>query len=175
MNWRQVVRSQPFGVLIGVVAGAMLVGGATIASAHGGDASRIHTCVNSSGLMKVVAPNVACGNNETALDWNQTGPSGPVGPTGATGPQGPTGDAGAQFHVVTNQFPISNYSVTGSVHVDCGLGEIALRGWVAGGTVLLTSSGPDGTYAWTWWFQAWNYEDWPTVASLAVLCMAAPA
>src|SRR4249919_1216558 len=44
----------------------------SMASAHGGDASKIHSCVNNnSGTIKIVAPTATCSNNEMALDWNQ--------------------------------------------------------------------------------------------------------
>src|SRR6185437_8639325 len=35
-----------------------------------------------------------CQSGDTAISWNQTGPTGAVGATGATGPQGPTGSTG---------------------------------------------------------------------------------
>ena len=44
----------------------------SMASAHGGDANKIHSCVNNnSGTIKIVSPTATCSNNETALDWNQ--------------------------------------------------------------------------------------------------------
>src|SRR5687767_15140895 len=77
----------------------VLSGSAYVASAHGGDPGKIHSCVNnSSGTIKIVGPNDTCKNNETAVDWDAdggTGATGPAGPTGATGPQGPAGPAGA--------------------------------------------------------------------------------
>ena len=51
-----------------------------------------------------------CGSNETALNWNQTGPQGPKGDTGATGPAGPQGPPGPG--------PQPQF-----VRVDCGAGQ----------------------------------------------------
>lgn len=70
--------------------------GAVLLIGHGGDATRIHGCVDSKGVLRVVAPNGVCRNNETALDWSITGPAGPTGPQGPTGPMGPQGPAGPQ-------------------------------------------------------------------------------
>src|SRR5262245_15032567 len=58
-----------------------------IVVAHGGDPTKIHSCIkNSTGQVRIIAPNSVCDPNETSLDWNATGPQGPAGPTGATGP-----------------------------------------------------------------------------------------
>lgn len=58
---------------------------ATVA-AHGGDGSKIHSCVqNVSGNLRIVDPGGDCKSNEVALDWNGQGP---VGPPGAPGPSG---------------------------------------------------------------------------------------
>src|SRR5262245_57679263 len=66
-----------------------------IVVAHGGDPTKIHSCVkNSTGQTRIIAPNGVCDANETPLDWNFTGPQGPAGPTGSTGPIGPTGPTG---------------------------------------------------------------------------------
>jgi hypothetical protein len=69
------------------------VGG--LASAHGGDANRIHGCYktepDSPGFVRIVGPNDTCKKNETAIDWDITGPAGPQGPAGPAGPAGPEG------------------------------------------------------------------------------------
>ena len=83
-----------------VTAGALV--SATVIWAHGGDASRIHACVdNASGLVYVTSdptpygdPNTGCKTGLHPLDWGQTGPPGPAGPAGAPGPAGATGPAG---------------------------------------------------------------------------------
>src|SRR5688572_9869958 len=84
-------------------------------SAHGGDTTRIHACLNAgNGTIYVVDAHQTCGQNQVALDWNIQGPQGPQGlqgiqgppgpqdlqgvpgQTGQTGAQGPTGPAGPQ-------------------------------------------------------------------------------
>ncbi len=55
-------------------------------SAHGGDTSRIHACVDSKGLIRIIGANGTCtAGKETPLDWNIQGPQGPQGPAGASG------------------------------------------------------------------------------------------
>lgn len=75
----------------------------------------IHGCYNNKGdaSLRIIDSNAQCKSNETALNFNQTGPQGPQGiqgvpgpvgpqgpqgfqgPQGATGPQGPQGETGA--------------------------------------------------------------------------------
>lgn len=77
----------------------------------------VYACVNnSSGTVKIVAPNATCQNNETLRTWNTVGPVGPTGPagyTGATGPQGPPGPA-ANLGSISGQLdacsPTFNYT-----------------------------------------------------------------
>lgn len=54
----------------------------------------IHGCIGNNGSLSVIdtGQGQTCAQNQTALNWNQTGPQ---GATGATGPQGPKGDTGA--------------------------------------------------------------------------------
>ena len=97
------------GIWTGMIVGAAL---ATIVgvSAHGGDSTKIHACVNAAGNLKIVGAGDACNQNEIALDWNvqgvpgiqgpqgvkgDTGEAGPPGPIGATGATGATGAQGA--------------------------------------------------------------------------------
>jgi len=63
----------------------------------------IHGCYqNDNGNLRVVDPasskkdQASCKNNETALNWNQKGPTGAAGPAGAQGPAGPQGPQGPQ-------------------------------------------------------------------------------
>jgi hypothetical protein len=54
----------------------------------------IQACVQrSSGDARIVPPGQACRGNETALQWNVTGPPGAPGPAGGPGPAGPPGPA----------------------------------------------------------------------------------
>jgi hypothetical protein len=59
----------------------------------------IHTCYNKNGnatLRVIDSSTEQCKSNETALNFNQTGPQGPQGPIGPQGIQGPTGPQGLQ-------------------------------------------------------------------------------
>lgn len=79
--------------LVAVVAALALavVAGAAYATIPDGQGV-IHGCYKKSGILRVVDPALGpCSDDETTLDWNQTGPR---GLDGAPGPQGPKGDAG---------------------------------------------------------------------------------
>ena len=83
--------------IVGLIVAAAL--GAIFATAigvyaHGGDTTRIHSCVKTDGTLRIVTPITNCKSpSETALDWSIAGQPGPAGPQG---PQGPKGDAGPQ-------------------------------------------------------------------------------
>jgi hypothetical protein len=70
--------------------GTLVLGIASIAGAHGGDKSKIHSCVNKkTRAVRIVAPSAKCKPTERAVDWGVQGPAGPAGPPGpATGPAG---------------------------------------------------------------------------------------
>jgi len=53
----------------------------------------IHGCYRNNGQLRVIDPSNggACRNNETGLDWSQTGPQGPPGPNGTNGTNGVSG------------------------------------------------------------------------------------
>ena len=73
-----------------------VLGIAAYVSAHGGDPTRVHSCVtNSNGALRIIAATGTCRSGETALDWNIVGPVGPMGPAGPQGPVGPIGPQGA--------------------------------------------------------------------------------
>ncbi len=67
-------------------------------SAHGGDLTLIHACVNNrTGSVRIVSATSTCdANKETTLDWGIQGPKGDKGDVGPMGPQGPKGDIGPQ-------------------------------------------------------------------------------
>lgn len=84
------------GILLGTGASALV-------SAHGGNTTLIHACVNNNmGAIRIIGPNDTCANNETPLDWRiqgepgSIGPQGPQGPVGSQGPQGLQGETGPQ-------------------------------------------------------------------------------
>ena len=92
---------------LGALLGGSMLGGLTLAAAHGGDETKIHSCLNPAGQIRIIKASETCKSSETALDWNgqgiqgdtgaqgPQGIQGPVGATGAQGPQGATGAAGA--------------------------------------------------------------------------------
>ena len=56
-----------------------------------------HGCVGTgSSLLRVLAPGEDCRNNESAIDWSQTGPQGAQGPRGDRGEPGQQGIPGPQ-------------------------------------------------------------------------------
>jgi hypothetical protein len=59
-------------VIRGLAIFVALLGVPTIAGAHGGDTTMIHTCVNNnSGSVKFIAADGSCHNNETPVDWDK--------------------------------------------------------------------------------------------------------
>ncbi|HEX6595724.1 MAG TPA: hypothetical protein VF045_02235 [Acidimicrobiales bacterium] len=84
--------------VIAIAAGAVVVTLAVLGSSAamaGHDGNTIHACSNSaSGNVRIVGAASDCTKNETALEWNEQGPTGPMGPAGPTGPQGITGPQG---------------------------------------------------------------------------------
>src|SRR5713101_1700571 len=75
---------------LSVLLGSLLVG-LSPARADGGI---IHSCLNPAGQIRIVSAPAACRPEETALNWNITGPPGPQGPAGPPGAQGPQGPPG---------------------------------------------------------------------------------
>lgn len=88
---------------------AMLsMSGVMYVSAHGGDITLIHACVNSrTGAVRIVSATTTCdANKESALDWGIQGPKGDKGDTGPTGPQGPAGSAPIYYERVSDWISI---------------------------------------------------------------------
>jgi hypothetical protein len=85
-----------------VVLGLLLVASvATLALAtSGGDSQVIRACYKSdtpsNGQVRIVTSTEACRSNETAIEWNVTGPAGPPGAQGLAGEPGPAGEQGPQ-------------------------------------------------------------------------------
>src|SRR5215470_2603175 len=80
---------------VGVVVACVAAAGITFATIPD-PVGIIHGCFNKSGgNLRVIDNSVtSCGSNETAINWNQSGPMGPQGPVGPAGPQGPMGLVG---------------------------------------------------------------------------------
>lgn len=81
--------------LTAIAAAALLAGsGASILWGHDGDTSQVHSCVARDGTIRIIAATGTCKSQETALDWNITGPAGPAGQDGQQGLQGNQGIQG---------------------------------------------------------------------------------
>lgn len=150
-------------MVIGAVFGVTSAVNASIPDSKG----LIHGCYNTSlahgnpaGGLRVIdtaKPNGLCAAWETALNWNQKGPTGPPGlkgskgptgmdgPTGPTGPTGPKGPTGTGFTID----PDGNYVVDSGTHEVIFKGHSFEQtasdhiniGTVDGGVTV----GPDGT------------------------------
>jgi hypothetical protein len=104
--------------LFALLVGLVTAGAAGLVSAHNGDPTQIHACVNQAatprgqviiysapGLPGAEPATSTCGTRGIAVDWSSlggagatgaSGPSGLPGLTGATGPSGGTGGSGPQ-------------------------------------------------------------------------------
>ena len=86
------------GVVLAVVGMSTVVGVSTASASIPDPTGVIHGCRNNAlGLIRVIDPanGQQCRATETALDWNNTGPTGVPGDKGATGDAGPAGAKGA--------------------------------------------------------------------------------
>jgi hypothetical protein len=90
--------------LLALLVGLVAAGAAGLVSAHNGDPTQIHACVNQGATPRgqviiYSAPGLAggepatstCGTRGTPVDWGQTGGVGATGPSGVPGPSGPSG------------------------------------------------------------------------------------
>ena len=59
-------------LLVVVAAGLSVAAPTNLASAHGGDPGKVHGCVQSSGLLRIVTAGTTCRPEEQALDWSTT-------------------------------------------------------------------------------------------------------
>ena len=148
----QITISRRAAALLAAVAALAL--GATVAYASIPDgAGVIHGCYDKNGLRVIdTATGATCKNNETALNWNQTGPQGPQGPQGAQGPQGlqgPKGDPATidnlSTTVVSKDFPIGTFDNEEGV-VTCPTGSVVTGGsfWFGDGDVPLSQPSGNG-------------------------------
>lgn len=62
--------------VLAAAVGAAVGGSVAVVSAHGGDSSKVHSCVLPYvGLIQIVAPGAACPPPSTPLDWSRAGES----------------------------------------------------------------------------------------------------
>ena len=124
--------SLPSALVISVA--SLVLGGGAVYAAHAiispdPATHLIHACYNSSsGTIKLVNTGQQCHQNETAIQWNQSGVQGiqgPVGPAGPAGPAGPSGLAGYEENV--HQVFVSA-GATVNVGVRCSTGKKVLGG-----------------------------------------------
>jgi hypothetical protein len=94
--------------LFALLVGLLAAGGAGLVSAHNGDPSQIHACVNQGATTRgqviiYSAPGLPggepaasiCGTRGSPLDWAQSGGAGATGPSGVPGTSGASGPVGA--------------------------------------------------------------------------------
>jgi hypothetical protein len=149
-SWRDGGRS--FWMAVGFAL-AVIVGGSYAFGAIGGGGV-INACYDKSGNLRVIDPSSSsCKNNETALDWNQTGPAGPPGPPG---PPGSNGFASLTYVKATVTYHPSNPAGTQYYgEATCPNGLHVVGGSAASTTAALadfpsdgSAAGNDGTTAW---------------------------
>src|SRR5436190_16033586 len=92
--------------LFALFAGILAAGAAGLVSAHGGDPTQIHACVNQAatprGQVIIYSapglpgsdPSSTCGTRGTPVDWGGVGGAGATGPSGAPGASGANGPSG---------------------------------------------------------------------------------
>lgn len=117
-----------------------------------GTGGLISACVSTAGFdgqhlltLLDVSQRSTCGQGQSLLTWNQTGPqgpkgdTGPQGPTGNTGPQGPMGNTGPQgpkgdpgapgaTHIIARSTTVSTFRDGDPLDVSCNAGEVATGG-----------------------------------------------
>lgn len=78
-------------LVVGVAGGGFAAAGLAFASTS--TSSTLIACEGHEGDLRLVSSASDCRRNETAVQWNVTGPTGPTGPQGFQGPAGPAGAA----------------------------------------------------------------------------------
>ena len=112
---------------LSVVVAVALVGSiAAIASAHGGDKTAIHSCVNSKGTVRLVDPNTDCRAGERPVDWAIEGTPGSIWHVGAGAPN-------------------SEIGVDGDLYLDTQTGDVYVKVSGTWGRPVSNLKGPAGT------------------------------
>ena len=135
-------------------------------SAHGGDVTLIHACVNNrTGALRIVSATTTCdANKETALDWGIQGPKGDKGDTGPKGPQGPAGVLGI-YYVSQSSDPNVSAEFT-VVQASCALGDKVTGGGFTTSSFNVLSSGPDTERDDTWKIVGYTSGGYATVTAV---------
>src|SRR6476646_4953770 len=78
------------GLLIAATIAVLAIGAGVAYATIPDSAGVIHGCYDQKGQLRVMDPSAggACKNNETSLDWSQTGPRGQDGTNGTNGVSG---------------------------------------------------------------------------------------
>jgi hypothetical protein len=109
-----------------LVAVALVGSIAAVASAHGGDKTAIHACVNSKGSVRLVDPNADCRSGEFAVDWAIEGPPGSIWHVGAGAPNAELG-------------------VDGDLYLDSETGDVYVKTSGTWGRPVSNLKGPAGS------------------------------
>jgi hypothetical protein len=114
------------GAVIGTVATLGLLGTGVVAvvSAHGGDASLIHSCVKPNGQITIIGASASCVGKEAPLDWAIQGEPGPAGADGEQGPPGPAGGVSGLEQVTQS----GGGGAIALATANCPPGKVALGG-----------------------------------------------
>ena len=113
--------------LILIFVSVLFVAGSVALATHS-DPNEFHACYNNSGHLVIIDDPANCGNNETAISWNQEGPQGPQGnpgPAGPTGPQGPSGLSDIEMVFTTS--PLASDSFV-DILLPCPVGKQIISG-----------------------------------------------
>jgi hypothetical protein len=170
--------------------------GVMYVSAHGGDVTLIHACVNTRfGAVRIVSATTTCdASKETALDWDIQGPMGPQGnkgdkgDTGPAGPQGPQGEQGPQgvpglpsvLNVYRNVTPFTvPAGIDGFAAASCDPGDQLISGGFGIGITnpayvpkVVTNAPTNVGYYGTWEVHVFNMDSPEPVNVTAIaICM----
>jgi hypothetical protein len=153
-RWRKedvMTRSQKL-VLATLVGAALIFAGVATGVAFTNSQNVIHACVNvENGQVRLLdvqsgqQDRQQCRANETAIDWNQSGPAGTDGPAGVTGPAGSAGADGVSgYEVVTSTSPTVGSNAAATAVASCPTGKRP----VGGGIRAPFSQSPYGVLGW---------------------------
>lgn len=129
------------GVALAIVGASTFVGVSTASAAIPDPTGVIHACRgNALGLIRVIDPanGQQCRANETALDWNNTGPAGVQGDKGATGDAGAAGAKG----VIGDTGPVGSKGPTGDAGPAGGPALVDTTEATVTGSTTMTTTDP---------------------------------